>query len=101
MDSTPALRTFDIRLHGRVNTLSQSLHGSPVFPHYLPSAAYTGELFGVEYLYAQCGFSYSTELEGHEGDDGDADEGFEEQEELLAEPRDGGGTRHSTASSWR
>ena len=82
----PTLRTFDVRLQGRVNVLTHSLHGSAVFPHYRPPAAYTGELFGVEYLYAQCGFSYSTELEGHEGDDGDADEGFQEEEELLAEP---------------
>lgn len=26
-----------------------------VFPHYCPSAEYTGELFGVEYLYSQLG----------------------------------------------
>ena len=42
----------------------------------------------MEYLYAQCGFSYSTELERRELEEheGDSDEGFEEEEELHAEP---------------
>ena len=71
-----ALRTFDVRLQDRVNALSQSVHGTSVFPQYRPPAKYTGELYGVEYLYHQTGLVFEpTNL------DTEIDEGFGELEE--------------------
>ena len=73
-----ALRTFDVRLKSRINALSESLLGDLVFPHHRPPAEYTGELIGVEYLYRQCEFSFST---GDEDVEAEIGEGFEEVEE--------------------
>ena len=73
VDSPPnSLRTFDVRLQDKVNALSQSILEKPVFPNYRPPAKYTGELFGVEYLYHQSGITFDP------GDDLNAqiDEGF-------------------------
>ena len=71
-----ALRTFDVRLQDRVNALSQSVHGTSVFPQYRPPAKYTGELYGVEYLYHQTGLVFEpTNL------DTEIDKGFGELEE--------------------
>ena len=56
-----------------------------MFPHHQPPSAYTGELFGVEYLYAQSGPRFSpTEEELDE----ETDEGFGEEEldESIAAP---------------
>ena len=73
-----SLRTFDTRLKDKVNALSQSIHGKAAFPLYNPPSQYTGELFGVEYLYDQAGFQlYTTE----ENLDKDIDEGFEDVED--------------------
>ena len=68
------LRTFDMRLQNKVqvypwttymcktftfppqiNELSEDVHGTKVFPLFQPPSTYTGELFGVEYLFAQSG----------------------------------------------
>lgn len=81
-------------MHGsilQVNELSSNILGRKVFPNYQPSATYTGELFGVEYLYAQLGKTfYRTDHEvdaaaemvdegfdDDDGDDGDDDVGGE------------------------
>ena len=50
-----SLRTFDSRLQGKVNALSQSIHGKDIIPLYRPPSKFTEELFGVEYLYHQSG----------------------------------------------
>lgn len=49
------LRTFDLRLQGKVNHLSRLIHGKELLPLYRQPAVYTGELLGVEYLYHQTG----------------------------------------------
>ena len=73
-----SLGTFDTRLKDKVNALSQSIHGKAAFPLYNPPSQYTGELFGVEYLYDQAGFQlYTTE----ENLDKDIDEGFKDVED--------------------
>ena len=61
----------------QINALSQSVQLDPVFPHHQPPSAYTGELFGVEYLFDQSGGSFCpTEDEV----DNLIDEGFDEEE---------------------
>ena len=73
IDSPPnSLRTFDASLQDKVNALSQSILEKLVFPNYRLPAKYTGELFGVEYLYHQSGITFDP------GDDLDTqiDEGF-------------------------
>ena len=49
------LRSFDVRLIDKVNGLSQTLHGKLFFSVYTAPSMYTGELFGIEYLYDQAG----------------------------------------------
>lgn len=70
-------RTFDVSLKERLNSLSQpqSLHGQDIFPLYRPPSKYTGELFGVEYLFWQSGIVLKTQ--GEELDKR-IDEGFED-----------------------
>ena len=75
--SSISLRTFDTSLKHRVNVLSQSLHGSTIFPLYRPPHKYTGEFFGVEYLYHQSCLSLlkkdlDTEIDEGFGDIDDA-----------------------------
>ena len=72
------LRTFDVRLQDRVNALSQEIHGKAVFPLYTPPSTYTGELFGVEYLYDQAGLQMCPTEENMNKE---IDEGFEDAEE--------------------
>lgn len=71
----PTLRTFDTRLQSKVKALSQSINGRDILPLYQPPAKYTGELFGVEYLYNQCGTTFSPT---DEEIDTQIDEGFED-----------------------
>ena len=71
----PTLRTFDTRLQSKVKALSQSVHGKDILTLYQPPAQYTGELFGVEYLYDQCGKAFSPTAEEL---DQQIDEGFED-----------------------
>ena len=44
----------------RVNQLNQSVFGEVVFSRYQPPLPYTGEQFGVHYLYHQTGRSFTT-----------------------------------------
>ena len=44
----------------QVNQLSESIFGKTVFSHYQPPSEYTGEQFGVQYLYQQTGRSFNT-----------------------------------------
>lgn len=63
----------------QVNTLSQIIHGTKILPEYCQPAAYTGELFGVEYLYAQSGFRFPTEEDiNNQIDEGFCEEGEED-----------------------
>lgn len=49
IQSSPCgLRAFDARLKDKVNVLSQSLHGRPLLPLYVPPSQYPRQLFGVE-----------------------------------------------------
>ena len=68
-------RTFNVRLQERVNSLSQCLHGREMLPLYQPPSKYTGEIFGVEYLFRQSGIVLNTQ--GEELDK-QIDEGFED-----------------------
>ena len=65
----------------QINALSQSVQLGPVFPHHQSPSAYTGELFGVEYLFNQSGGSFSPTKDEV---DNQIDEGFDE-EELVSE----------------
>ena len=74
------LRTFDTKMQDRLNALSEAVYGESVFPDFRPPARYTGELFGVAYLYAQSGDDFQpADL------DAAIDEGFEDFEPTLAE----------------
>ena len=68
-------RTFNVRLQERVNSLSQCLHGREMLPLYQLPSKYTGEIFGVEYLFRQSGIVLNTR--GEELDK-QIDEGFED-----------------------
>lgn len=98
------LRTFDNRLQHKVsvsvvsihlvidsmqvNVLSQAVHGRKLLPHHQPPAAFTGELYGLEYLYSQTGAILPGALEV----DKQIDEGFcdAEQVEACMETKDHG-----------
>ena len=68
------------RLKDKINGLSQILHGRSAFPSHILPSKYTGELFGVQYLYDQAGLClYSSE----ENLDREIDEGFENAEDEL------------------
>ena len=58
--TTETLRTFNSRLQSRVNQLNQSVFGEVVFSCYQPPSKYTGEQFGVRYLYHQTGRSFTS-----------------------------------------
>ena len=89
---TGDLRIFDSQLQAQVNTLSETVHGKKILPSYQPPAQYTGELFGVEYLYRQSGMPLITKDldiaakidEGFE-DYKDDDDNFLEQSQIHAE----------------
>lgn len=73
--SAEPLQAFDLRIQEKVNALSEAIHGHKVFPNYRPPAKYTGEFFGVEYLYSQSGLQFQPE-----DLDQEIDEGFEDYE---------------------
>ena len=43
----------------QVNQFSEAVFGERVFSSYQPPSQYTGELFGVQYLYEQTGWSFN------------------------------------------
>lgn len=47
------LKSFDISTQDKLNTLSSEIFGEPMDPNFRKPAVYTGELFGVEYLYSE------------------------------------------------
>ena len=51
--------------------------GEPLFPAFQVPRKYTGELFGLEYLYAQTGKALQTVPDDDKTEDEDDDEGFE------------------------
>ena len=63
-----------ITLSLQVNSFSQAVHRQKLFPNSQLPAKHKKELFGVEYLYAQSGVSFSPKME-------DFDEGFGEMED--------------------
>ena len=73
------LRTFDVSLQERVNALSESVHGKKVFPFYKSPAKYTGEMFGIQYLYDQSGLKFTPDAEDLNAQ---IDKGFEEFEDF-------------------
>ena len=79
-DSAGDLRTFDYQLQAQVNSLSESVHNKKLLPSYQPPAQYTGEFFGVEYLYRQSGDELIT---GDIDIAAQIDEGFEEFREEV------------------
>ena len=73
------VRSFDIRLKAKVEDLAMTIHGRSPFSSFSLPSDYTGELFGVAYLYAQSGrqlVSDKTDL------DKDTDEGFSDDSDL-------------------
>ena len=78
-----SMRTFDVHLQERLNSLSRTLHGQAMLPLYQPPSKYTGELFGVEYLFRQSGIVLNTQGEEL---DRQIDEGFvdvDDREDLI------------------
>lgn len=67
----------------QVNELSSTIVGKKVLPNFQPSAEYTGELFGVEYLYAQSGVTFMPVSDADLVTD--IDEGFGDIDEELAD----------------
>ena len=69
----------------QVSKLSQDLMGLSLLPTDRPPAKYSGELFGVEYLYTQSGdvFQPNLDTEVEKGLDGVEDEGFQEGPEKI------------------
>lgn len=71
-----------------MNNLSSSVLNKDIFPSYRPPAEYTGEKFGVEYLYAQLG-APTMDPTDKCIDDGvekvELDEGFGDSEEISDE----------------
>ena len=73
------VRSFDTRLKAKVEDLAMTIHGRSPFSSFSLPSDYTGELFGVAYLYAQSGrqlVSDKTDL------DKDIDEGFSDDSDL-------------------
>ena len=60
-----------------MSSVRRSWPGTKVFPLFQPPPAYTGELFGVEYLLAQSGKQFSP---AEEDFDSCPDEWFEENQ---------------------
>ena len=79
IDTREELRTFDSELAIKVNALSMTVLGTLVLAKMTPPRKYTGELFGVEYLYSQHDMAPLCPKE--EELDKLIDEGFEEVEE--------------------
>ncbi|EFX68968.1 hypothetical protein DAPPUDRAFT_329554 [Daphnia pulex] len=55
IEPTSRLRSFDRKLQEMVNRLSTGVLGIAADPLFTPLSVYTGELFGVEYLYNEKG----------------------------------------------
>lgn len=53
------LRTFDVRMQMKINELSTAVYGQRMFQNVQTPMKYTGELFGVQYLYDQSGQTMS------------------------------------------
>ncbi len=67
----------------QVNGLSCTIIGKNALHNFQPPAEYTGELFGVEYLYAQSGVTFMPASDADLVTD--IDEGFGDIDEELAE----------------
>lgn len=65
----------------QVNELSSIIVGKKVLPNFQSPAEYTGELFGVEYLYAQSGATFMPTTDADLVSD--IDEGFGDIDEEL------------------
>ena len=66
-----------------MNELSSTIIGRKILPNFQPLAEYTGELFGVEYLYAQSGMTF---VPSEEDLLTEIDEGFGDTDEELPSP---------------
>ena len=66
--------------NSQVNQLSQSVLGETVFSNYRPPSQFTGELFGIRYLYNQTGRSFTAINEDKL--DTQIDEGFGDVDDL-------------------
>jgi len=81
------MRFFPLQVH----SLSQAVHGSApsTLPHYQALGEYTGEAFGVEYLYEQTGFMFPRKEDDL---DAEIDEGFDDNMDMDVEEEE---TSHS------
>ena len=70
--------------------------GEPLIPSYNPPPLYTGELFGVEYLYHQTGLQFSST---DEEVDREIDEGFGDLEDEVEQLQNIDPTAYSPESS--
>ena len=65
----------------QINSLSENVLGRPVLSTHTAPHKYSGELFGVQYLYAQSGDELPTMVD----EEVERDEGFSEEHEELQE----------------
>ena len=83
-----SVRSFDVKLVTKINSLHKQVHGKPLLSLDPPSK-YTGEKIGVEYLYEQSGMTLAAEDIDKQVDDGlayqDPDSGVEEPGPLSSE----------------
>ena len=88
--SAPTESCYDDKLKAAHSHLVEKLYGQPA--SHQPALKYTGELFGIEYLYRQTGQSLNlvkTDTDSESDDDedwvedADDDEGFVETEDLT------------------
>ena len=68
-----------------MNALTQELFGHDELPHHQPPVQYTGEKFGVEYLYEQSGLQLSlpSKQEEEQEEEDTVDEGIEDERMYL------------------
>jgi len=51
--SASPLRSFNVPVQDKLNQLTKEILGEPFDPNYRPPSIYTGELFGIDYLYSE------------------------------------------------
>lgn len=73
-------RTYNVALQQKINSLSLKVLGKEILCNYPTPNKYTGELFGIQYLYAQSG----GDLTGYIEEDVEGDEGFGEGSEEIS-----------------
>ena len=66
-----------------MNSLSEKLFNKKVLPYHQAPARYSGELFGIQYLYNQSSPEFSPECDEGDEDDDDIDEGLGDDSNIF------------------